>query len=352
MAFNFSDIIAAETKKQEELQNSSGGNVGFKTLYPFNTGRLEFKFIGNEPSGLLYREVYFHEYFDGGNKKKVPCMHHMYGEACPVCDAINRVQEVYDDKNVFSKYGYKKQGIMFAKLISHEPENYFGDSKNPPKPGETVLFMFPKSMIKELSNLIVEYRDELDEVFTNNATRLVSVKIGKGANGFPEYTFFVKNKTIVLCENENGDPDENAFGEYMRNMPNLKEVRFPSSPTENDYKICRTIAEEITNKYFGNVSTESPQSMMSAVHNDTDTVKPVESIINSPNTMVNTEPSKVEVPVVQVVETPIAQVQTTPQSAESINVETSDPRGPRPACYGDNKYDEKCANCPWDSECV
>lgn len=349
MAFNFSDIIAAETKKQEELQNNGGGNVGFKTLYPFNTGRLEFKFIGNEPSGLLYREVYFHEYFDSGNKKKVPCMNHMYGEACPVCDAINRVQDIYDDKNVFSKYGYKKQGIMFAKLISHEPENYFGDSKNPPKPGEIVLFMFPKSVIKELSNLIIEYRDELDDVFTNNATRLVSVKIGKGANGFPEYTFFVKNKTVTLCENENGDPDDIAFNEYMKNLPNLKEVRFPSSPNENDYKICRTIAEEITNKYFGNTPTESPQSMMSAVHNDVESVKPVENIVNSPNTTVNIEQSKIEPSVVQPVETT---VQIASQPVESTNVELADPRGPRPTCYGDNKYDEKCANCPWDSECV
>ena len=24
----------------------------------------------------------------------------------------------------------------------------------------------------------------------------------------------------------------------------------------------------------------------------------------------------------------------------------------RPACFGENKYDETCSKCPWDSQCV
>ena len=81
MAFDFSKLIADEQKKQEEQTNKSGG-IGFKTVYPFNNGRLEFKFIGNEPSGLLYREVTFHQYYaavycvqNDGNGRCLPPPH-------------------------------------------------------------------------------------------------------------------------------------------------------------------------------------------------------------------------------------------------------------------------------------
>ena len=65
MAFDFTKLIQDEQKKQEETSSRSGG-VGFKTVYPYNNGRLELKLIGNEPSGLLYREVMFHQYYSDG----------------------------------------------------------------------------------------------------------------------------------------------------------------------------------------------------------------------------------------------------------------------------------------------
>ena len=76
MAFDFTKLIQEEQKKQEETSSKSGG-VGFKTVYPYNNGRLELKLIGNEPSGLLYREVMFHQYYSDGKKNKVPCLHQM-----------------------------------------------------------------------------------------------------------------------------------------------------------------------------------------------------------------------------------------------------------------------------------
>ena len=185
MAFNFTDIIAAETKKQEEAaRGSSGGGIGFKTVYPFANGRLEFRLIGNEPSGLLYRELVFHEYWSDNKKQKVPCLRHMYNMDCPICNAVDNVQATLDDKDIFGKYGFKKQGIMFAKLISVNPDNYFGDTRNPAKPGDIVLFMFPKSVINELRNLIVEYSEDLENIFANNTARTVTLKVGTQANGF------------------------------------------------------------------------------------------------------------------------------------------------------------------------
>ena len=359
MAFNFNDIIAAETKKQEEAASGgNGGGLGFKTVYPFNNGRLEFKFIGNEPSGLLYRELCFHEYWSDSKKQKVPCLHHMYGLDCPICNAVSNVQNTLDDKDIWGKYGFKKQGIMFAKLVGFSPDNYFGDGRNnPPKVGDIVLFMFPKSVISGLRDLIIEYQEDVENIFTNNNTRVVTLKIGTQANGFPEYTFYVKGNTDTLCVDNAGNPDQAAFNEFMAKMPNLNDVKFPAQPDENMMNIHRTIVEEINRKYFGaavtgNSPMPNPTQMVSIVTNPT-------------NIPVTTTPAQVSV-----TETPVAPVQNvapaTPPvqpAANSVPVQETvvaptntvaieDSRGARPSCFGNNEYNDKCAACPFDAECV
>lgn len=345
MAFNFTEIIAQETKKQEQAAgNSSGSGIGFKTVYPFSNGRLEFKFIGNEPSGLLYREVYFHEYWSDGKKQKVPCLHNMYGMECPICNMVNTVQEKLQNQEVFGKYGFKKQGLMFAKLVNYAPENYFGDNRNPPKPGDIVIFMFPKSVINELRNMNVEYQDELESLYTDNTSRTVTLKVSTQANGFPGYSFFVKNTQATVSVDTNGNPDNNAFAEFMRNMPNLKEVKFPSAPDENIMKIHQTLVEEISNKYFG-----EPIIMSS---ND---VKPMAQPVAANNNVVtNSEPvSTPKTESKSETTTQSSNVDTSVSNASNTNesVETKT-KGERPSCFGDNKYDDVCAKCPFEAECV
>lgn len=372
MAFNFTDIIATETKKQEEAErNGSGGGIGFKTVYPFANGRLEFRLIGNEPSGLLYRELIFHEYWSDNKKQKVPCLRHMYNMDCPICNAVDNVQATLDDKDIFGKYGFKKQGIMFAKLISVSPDNYFGDTRNPAKPGDIVLFMFPKSVINELRNLIVEYSDDLENIFANNTARTVTLKIGTQANGFPEYSFYVKGSNDVLCVDSNGMPDQSGFNEFMMKLPNLKEVKFPSSPDENIANIHRTVVEEINRKYFGDMvgtpmpaptqMAASPVSVPTTNVNSTNLLHNQDSVSENVNTInsftpVNTNNVQTNTPsdITQNVVTPPtvnAPVQEN-VSAPTVNSGTEDSRGQRPPCFGNNEYNEKCAACPWDNECV
>lgn len=343
MAFNFTEIIAQETQKQEQAAgNGSGGGIGFKTVYPFSNGRLEFKFIGNEPSGLLYREIYFHEYWSDGKKQKVPCLHNMYGMECPICNMVNTVQDKLQNQEVFGKYGFKKQGLMFAKLVNYAPENYFGDNRNPPKAGDIVIFMFPKSVINELRNMNVEYQDELESLYTDNTSRTVTLKVSTQANGFPGYSFFVKNTQATVSVDTNGNPDDNAFAEFMRNMPNLKEVKFPAAPDENIMKIHQTIVEEISNKYFGEpipMSSNDVKPMAQpATPVNTNTNVETEASAPAPTAAVNTNTASAPAPA------PVSAPVT-----ESANTEA---KGERPPCFGDNKYDDVCAKCPFESECV
>lgn len=378
MAFNFTEIIAAETKKQEEANRTgSGGGIGFKTVYPFSNGRLEFRLMGNEPSGLLYRELVFHEYWSDNKKQKVPCLHHMYGLDCPICDAVNNVQNTLDDKDIFGKYGFKKQGIMFAKLLNYSPDNYFGDTRNPAKPNDIVLFMFPKSVINELRNLIVEYQDEMEGLFASNTGRTVSLKIGTQANGFPEYSFFVKGSSASICVDANGAPDDAAYNQYVMNMPNLKEVKFPSSPTEEMMTIHKTIVEEINRKYFGDMvgAPITPPTPMAQAPVQQTYAQPVQTptyATPAPSTPVqNVAPAQtvqetVAAPVNVASQTPVtsapaaAPVQAPVQNVASTPVtpaatpDTSNMSGnnERPACFGNNEYAGKCLTCPWESQCV
>lgn len=346
MAFDFSAIIAEETKKQQENERTGTNSTGFKTVYPFSNGRLEFKFIGNEPSGLLYRELYFHEYYPNNKKQKVPCLHNMYGMDCPICNAVRNIQDTFEDSDVFRKYGFKKQGIMFAKLLNVTPDNYFGDSANPPKPGDIVIFMFPKSVITELRNLIIEFGDECDTLFTNNETRNVTLKIETQANGFPGYTFYVKNNSTTLCVDESGNPDQAAFNEFMANMPNLKEMKFPSAPTEDFMNIHKTIVEEINRKYFGenlnevakqDFATAAPMGQVSNTRN----IKPlqVNNVNNISATPVENSPEF----------TSFSEMAL--NDALGTNNDSSD-KEERPACFGNNEYNEKCSKCKWDAMCV
>lgn len=374
MAFNFSEIIAAETKKQEEASKSGGGGLGFKTVYPFANGRLEFRLLGNEPSELLYRELNFHEYWSDNKKQKVPCLHQMYGINCPICDAVSNVQNTFDDKDVYSKYGCKKQGIMFAKLISVSPDNYFGDTRNPAKPGDIVLFMFPKSVINELRNLIVEYSDDLENIFALNTARTVTLKVGTQANGFPEYAFYVKGSSDTLCVDANGTPDDAAFSDFMLKLPNLKEVKFPSAPDDDMMNIHRTIVEEINRKYYGaqvGNNTMTPPAQMTpntstAPVNPGYTTNTVNTNIptnTAPAQPVQNTPQTNSVPAAPVNTTPPVQNTTVPTNSAPVNTapvqNTAETNGTenetktqRPACFGNNQYNETCAACPYDAECV
>lgn len=321
MSFDFSKIINEEMKKAEAANNVSNG--GYKTLYPFANGRFELKLIGCEKSNMIYRELTFHEQQVQNGKIKIPCLHAMYGEKCPICDMVSKVQDVTGDQNVFRKYGYKKRGIMFAKLVNVEPANYFGDNNNPPKPGEVVLFMFPKSLINNLRETILEYSDNLESLCASNESNVVTLKVSTGTNGFPQYNLYVKNLKDAMFKDENGDPDSNAYNEFITNLPDLSEMKFPSKPNEQIMNNVRALVEEINNNYFGgSVNVE---------------IKPLDSSNGD-------EPSETNV-------WPNNKVKT--DELNNVNNESNETLSmDKPECYMHNRYDDECAKCPFESTCI
>ena len=202
--------------------------------------------------------------------------------------------------------------------------------------------------------------------FANNTARTVTLKVCTQANGFPEYSFYVKGSNDTLCLDVQGNPDQAAFNEFMMKLPNLKEVKFPASPDENIGNIHRTIVEEINRKYFGDMVGQSmPAPTQMAV---TPTNIPNSAPTAPVNTVENTTPAYNQT--TAAAPAPVVPVQnaipTTPPVPPAVNptpvqettaaptnsVATEDSRGQRPPCFGNNEYNDKCAACPWDNECV
>ena len=378
MAFNFASIIEEETKRAEESSNNKQ-NSGYPLVYPFNTGKLEFRPIGNEVSGLLYRELFRHEFISDGRKQKVPCLNRNYGMDCPVCNMIQKVQDTFNDKYVFGKYGIKRRGILYARLISYEPANYFGDMQNPPKPGDIIMLMLPKAAVDELAALNKEFSDSLEELYTYNTARSISLTITMGNNGFKDYNFYVKNKSYAVCTNPAGEPDDAAFTELMRSMPDLREYSYSlQSPSEDHITTLKTIVEQMNREYFAGGATSPVVGQTGTYFNQPQT--PITPVNPAPNMQAPVNPIPVQTPQPQAVPQPIPQpvantpVQSTTPGAPAnppvvtTAVESSDTQQvplnetmndippveevQRPECFGNNKYDGTCAACPWDNECV
>ena len=254
--FDFAQLAQDEKAKQQSSNSNGGGeSLGYKVVYPFENGRLEFKFIANEKSNSIYREIHQHEFFENGRKRKVPCLNKHYGVDCPICNAVRTVQDFLgrdsnEAKGVFRNYGYKTRGIAFAKLVGHEPDNYFTRNSNNtnnnmiPVAGEIVLYMCPKSALSKLSDIITEYDTSvLEELFGKNT--------GKQSNGFPAYDYFLTENKYTVCD------DETAFANLSATLPDLNDVKVPKEMTDDMLVLARTVSESIYQKYMPNSEMDS-----------------------------------------------------------------------------------------------
>lgn len=382
MGFNFSNIIAEETKRAEE--GSGGQGNGYSTVYPFNPGKIEFRPIGNEVSGLLYRELFRHEFMSNGRKQKVPCLNRNYGADCPVCNMVQKVQDTFNDKFVFGKYGVKRRGVLYAKLVNIEPSNYFAETQNAPKIGDIFMLMLPKSAMDELSKLNREFSDSIEELYTFNTSRVMSLTISIGNNGFKNYNFYVKNYNHTICESGPNTPDDARFAELMKSLPDLREYAYSAKgPSDNDVTTLNVIVEQMNREYFAGgiqqpqvtqmgtqpyttpaynqapqytqpVGSPTTQQGMNTVpgnySNNAGAQNATMPNVTQPATPVNNvppvthEPVQPQPSVTQPVSTPV------PVQESTTTMPGNEPE--RPECFGNNQYNATCAACPWESECV
>lgn len=352
--FNFKDIIAKEIEKQES--RSTGR---YRTQYPYKNGEWQIRLIGNIPSGLIYRELFYHEYQDGKYRRKLPCLYKMYNEQCPICEEVRSLLDATGDDNIRRKYGYKTQGIMFAKLISCTPEDYFSSDatdNNYLKPGDIFLFQFPWTVTSEISNILIKGDYDPNEIFANNTGRIVRLTMSPQENNpqFVGHSLFVTNNYDTICKDENGNPDDEAFNKFMTELPDLSETRFSAKLNESDYKKAMVLQENIRREYINGVTinpiptqsyTGAPVNQMPPIQTNT----PV--TVTQPDVKITNNANNVDTNL----SVPFSFSQIADDNKDEdkiIRIPAVSLSDPQPECYNHCNYGDACKQCAYNRKCL
>lgn len=308
MKIDFTNLLKATQEDIDSNKSSDQGGNGYPIVYTGENGKLTIRLLYNMKAGIVQRMITRHD----SGKGKIPCLQ-AYGEECPVCSAISSVEAVKGKEiGAFRKYGFKKRGFCFAKIIDHEATYFRGE--NDPKKGDVVMLMYPKTVYDQISKIIFEAgSDNIDKILSNNDGIPIIIERSQKKGGFPEYSVHTYSYGSVKAFNE---PDgDKKFEELLESLPDLNESIVPAYPNEEVRNSNKALADTIIQEY-----------MNSNIVNPGDTVK--------------SEPKE------PAVSNAAAMVSSTVTTNDYVSED-----GDKPDCFG--KYDDssKCLVCPHDQNC-
>lgn len=143
--YDFSKV--AELAKKAIGQSTDNGEVSYKypLVYP-GVGKIKFRMLYNPKSGLIIRGYSRHK-IDG---KAVPCLR-TYGEECPICKALEEVENYTGKKPQGSK---AFRAVFMAQYVWSDYK--IGTEDHPINVGDTIVVMVPWSVYKEVNAMIDE----------------------------------------------------------------------------------------------------------------------------------------------------------------------------------------------------
>ena len=306
----------AQDEVSEAEARKSSNNDGYPIVYPGENGKLTVRLLFNLKSGIVQRRLIRHN----AGKGKVTCMQ-LYGEDCPVCQAISNAESLNGKEcGAFSKYGYKIRGICYAQIIDYDPV-YFKGSDDPKK-GDTVLLMYPKMIYDQINGIIVNAGDNLEMLLSNNNGIPVVIERSQKKGGYPDYNTYVypygPKKSFEDTEDKTGDE---LFDELLSSLPDLNVAMTPSYPDEKTRESNRALAELINQEYTSS-SVMNPDSTDNTEDNNVNTKEDTQTGNNS---LINNQ-------------LPI-------DNSDSIVAN-------QPDCFGHHSdSDKKCMLCTFEAEC-
>lgn len=307
-----------ELNEANERKNNEGGDR-IPLVYPVHNGVMRLKFLFKEEAGIVQKKIIRHNI----GKEKIACMS-MYGEDCPICNEIRRVEDQYGkDCGVYSKYGYKVRGISYAVLVDYD-DGMFSES-NDPKKGDLILFMYPPSLYNEINNIIVRSGENIESLIASNYGKTIEIKRSQKIGGYPEYSINV----YPYGEEKIKETDE-EWEEFVNNIPNLKDSMTPANPTEELREKVKAAVEAISVEYASN-NVMNP--------NDKDEDSKVTNVENKNEN--NGKPISSEVK----------------DESEDIPINKPEPEDStssgNPSCFGCHSDTEnKCLICPVEADCI
>lgn len=298
-------------KDIEEANNRSNkNNSQYKLLYPGKNGKITVKLLYNDKARLVQRKIYRHG--------KVPCFS-MYGEGCPICDAIAAADTVNSGNAARSKYGYKVRGICYAQVVDGD-NIYFSDDNDPEK-GDVVVLMYPKTVFESISNIINDSGDSLLDIVGSNEGLAITIDRSQKSGSAPSYSTYVyPYGKFTSFKDEGNTRGEDKYMELLESLPDLNETIVPKYPSEEVREAVRAMSETITSEYMSGVVLNPNKDDKEHAPD-----RKAENISN----MVNTTPDNV------------------------VGNKTADNTG-KPPCYGNHSNDpsdHKCLVCEFEDDC-
>lgn len=329
------DVNALRSAISNDINNGGKKNFEndnpYKLLYPFEEGRYVVRIFYNPKGKTVQKKILRHATND--NKVKVPCLS-VYGEECPVCSAVKEAEEIVGkDVGVFRKYGYSTRGICYAQLIE-APEKVIADGNV--KPGDIILFMYPKTVFAEINNILIESGEQLEDVISKNNGYTIIVKtIKKGTK--KEYSTQLSVAKATVCESDE------AFENLLNELPNITEQFVPEYPNDEIRQSAKALADTIRAEYL-NTSVVDPNSPPKPVVNEVKSKNSLDIIVEDDEL-----PFVVDEPIEHIITNANDEVIATETIAPTPNVNADG----SPDCFGCYKNGErKCMLCIKEIDCM
>lgn len=325
MKLNLENLRKAIESDTENVRGNNTENSQYKLVYPFNEGKYKVRILYNPKGQIVQRKVLRHATSD--KKVKVPCLS-VFGEDCPVCNAIKEAEFVRGkDCGAFKKYGYNVRGICYAQLID-APDETFKDGNV--SRGDIVMLMYPKTVFNAINNIMIESGEELESIISDNLGHPIIIENSRNSN--PTYSVQISLKKEQMC-----DTDE-QFEEILNNLPNINEQFVPLHPDDDIRKSAKALADVVRSEYLDKTIID-PGTVPNVVYGEEVKYTQANTV---PTTEVKTVPEITEdddLPFV--VNDTVAETVSTPTPADV------------PECYGCYKNGEKkCMLCVKEIDCM
>lgn len=316
---DFSNLVK-DTQKALDDTKSSGGNgdrsTTYPVIYPGEVGSLKLRLFYSEKFGALQsRQIARHD----GAKGKVVCLS-TYGEDCPVCAAISEVESVKGEKcGVRAKYKAKNRWLCYAQLVDFTGK--YCTREHDPKKGDTIIFMYPIQVFKAISNLVIEYADNLDKIIGSNEAKPFIFNMAK-TGSFIDYKV-----QLDAFGTTKSFSSEDEFKDKMGELPNINGELCDANPTEEVRVAAKALAETIRQEYMNN-NIVNPGENVQVPENNNGDVGNAGDVERMVSNMVNTG------------------------SINDASSSDSDKPDGAPECFGHRENNsEKCSKCLHEPEC-
>lgn len=230
MAFNFDDVMK-EAQKTGGESTGGGGDYKQQLLYP-GIGTTTVKLFFNPKSNSVKRQISRHQIGDS----KVPCLR-MYGQECPICKALDDSEHARGID--LGRLKGKTRGLSYAQFV--KADHAISDKI---KPNDTVLFMYPWTVFKEISNIIAQATngEQIAKLMASNDGFTINIVRGRDNKYSAQIDAFSTHRSFAT---------DQEFENALNGLDDLNTAILPAAPDEAMLTLVKQTADEIRSQYMG-----------------------------------------------------------------------------------------------------